>query len=96
MDMIINFFVWPDVTFPVTFLILASALFQDTLYAVLIAIAGVTLMRRRFEPVGAGFRSETGGTRMFGPPGLHAGARGLSPARTGPALGDRQGQWRQG
>ncbi|WP_049755762.1 glycosyltransferase family 2 protein [Maricaulis maris] len=50
MDMIINFFVWPDVTFPVTFLILASALFQDTLYAVLIAIAGVTLMRRRFEP----------------------------------------------
>lgn len=50
MDMIMSIFVWPEITFPVTFLILASALFQDTLYAVLIVVAGVTLMRRRFEP----------------------------------------------
>lgn len=50
MDLIISIFVWPDFTFPVTFLILASALFQDTLYAVLIAISGFTLMRRQFEP----------------------------------------------
>ncbi|MCH2459031.1 MAG: glycosyltransferase, partial [Henriciella sp.] len=50
MDLITSIFVWPDFTFPVTFLILASALFQDTLYAVLIAISGFTLMRRQCEP----------------------------------------------
>lgn len=50
MDLISTIFTWPDITFPVTFLIIASAVFQDVLYAVLIAIAAITLLRRELEP----------------------------------------------
>lgn len=50
MDLISTAVQWPHITVPVTVLILASALFQDALYAILIAIAGSALLRRRLEP----------------------------------------------
>jgi cellulose synthase/poly-beta-1,6-N-acetylglucosamine synthase-like glycosyltransferase len=50
MDLTATAIQWPDIAYPVTFLILASALFQDILYAILIFIAGTALLRRRLEP----------------------------------------------